>query len=431
MARRGAGEGTILKRKTCEVCGKITSSKDNDKLLVCNCGANLPNICTWMAALKIGFDHKNAKPIRKYFYGKTRAEVLEKMSEVQQRIGNGLIAEPSNMMFAEWVSTWLNDYMKSSLRPTTWESYESQVRNHIIPSIGHLRLNELQTAHLQKLYNDKHSSGLSARSVKYIHTVIHGALNQAQEEGKILRNPAKYVKVPKQDKKEIQYLDTEAVGKFLNAAHGTDYFPAYYLELATGLRRGELLALRWKDVDLKNGTVTVNQGLVRTKQGLQFQEPKTKLANRTINIPVEVVGVLKMYQSRWKVMKDDAGEAWHDNDLVFCNKLGKPLDPRSFTQNFERLIKKCNEGILNEGVEKGLTIEEAEKNQIPNITFHGLRHTFATMSLQEGVDIRTTQENLGHHSAAFTLDVYSSVTDRMKRSATDKIGSLLNSCINN
>jgi integrase len=309
--------------------------------------------------------------------------------------------------------------MKTSLRPTTWESYESQVRNHIIPTIGHLRLNELQTSHLQKLYNDKHAGGLSARSVKYIHTVIHGALSQAQDEGKILRNPAKHAKVPKQEKKDIQYFNSETVGKFLNAAHGTDYFPAYYLELATGLRRGELLALRWKDVDLEKGAVTVNQGLVRTREGLIFQEPKTKLANRTINIPVEVVGVLKMYQSRWKVMKDGAGEAWinfdkdnpdnHENDLLFCNKLGKPLDPRSFTHHFERLLKKAG---------------------LPKVTFHGLRHTFATMSLQEGVDIRTTQENLGHHSAAFTLDVYSSVTGKMKKDATDKIGNLLNLCIN-
>jgi integrase len=410
MARRGSGEGTILKRKACEACGKITSSKDNDRLAICKCGAELPNTCTWMAALNVGFDHEKAKPLRRYFYGKTRAEVLEKMSEVQQRVGNGLIAEPSKMFFAEWIDIWLNEYMRPPIiRPTTWESYEAQVRKHIKPALGHLRLNELRTDHLQKLYNDKHSSGLSARSVKYIHTVIHGALNQARDEGKILRNPAEHVKVPKQDKKEIQYFDTEAVGKFLNAAHGTDYFPAYYLELATGLRRGELLGLRWKDVDLESGTVTVNQGLVRTKQGLIFQKPKTKLANRTISIPVEVVGVLKMYQSRWKVMKDDAGEGWHNNDLLFCSKLGKPLDPRSFTHHFERLLKKAG---------------------LPKITFHGLRHTYATMNLQEGVDIKTTQENLGHHSASFTLDVYSSVTDKMKKSATDKIGKLLNSCMN-
>jgi integrase len=251
--RRGAGEGTIIKRKTCDSCGKVTSSKDNDKLKVCKCGATLPKTCTWMAATITGFDYDKAKPIRKYFYGKTRDEVLEKMNQVQQRVNNGLVAEPSKMRFAEWIDKWLNDYMKPSLRPTTWESYESQVKNHIKPTIGHLRLNQLQTADLQKLYNDKFNlkskkcleckkvtssmieselqtckhcdstlpeefNKLSPRSIKYIHTVIHGALSQAQDEGLILRNPAKHAKVPTQEKKEIKYLSADDVGKFLSTA---------------------------------------------------------------------------------------------------------------------------------------------------------------------------------------------------------------------
>lgn len=194
----------------------------------------------------------------------------------------------------------------------------------------------------------------------------------------------------------------------LSAARPTRHFPIYFLALNTGLRRGELLGLRWKDVDIHEGTVTVNQGLVRTKDGLIFQEPKTKLSNRTIGISKEVVNELKFHRRRQMAEIENAGEAYEGNGLVFCNELGRPVCPRGLTRHYERLLKRA-------GLKK--------------ITFHALRHTFATISLEEGVDIKTTQENLGHHSAAFTLDVYSSVTSKMKKDATDKIGNLLASCL--
>ena len=411
--KRGAGEGSILKRKTCIECKKITSSSSESELQECkNCGAALPKNGTWMSVITTGFDVEKGRPNRKFYYGKTRAEVVKKLEEAKTRKANGHITEPSKMLFAEWIDTWLNDYMKPSLRPTTWESYETQARKHIKPAIGHIRLNQLQTSHLQKLYHEKLSGGradgkeggLTPRSVRYIHNTIHGALEQAKREGKIIFNPADAVKLPKQEKKEIQYFDGESVGKFLKAARENKHFAAYYLELATGLRRGELLALRWKDTDFKEGSITVNQGLVRVKGGLTFQPPKTKLANRTINIPADVIEELKFHRRRQMVEIKKAGDAWQDHGLVFCNEIGQPYCPTAFARGFQRLVKRA-------GMER--------------ITFHGLRHTFATMSLQEGVDIKTTQENLGHHTAAFTLDVYSSVTAKMKKDATSKIGGLL------
>lgn len=393
--RRGAGEGTIYERK---------NSGKNSK---------------WVAEAFIGYDPKTGKPKRKAFYFRTRAEAAAKLHEILPKIKNGTYSEPSKQLFADWLDSWLNNYMKPSLRATTWESYFYLINKHIKPTLGHLRLNQITTAHLQKLYNEKQKDGsradgkeggLSARTVRYIHVVIHGALEQAKKEGTILINPSDNVKLPREQKKEIKYFSIDDISKFIEAAQETSWFPAYFLELATGLRRGELLALRWKDIDLEHGTVTVNQNLVRVKGGLKFQEPKTKLANRTISIPPKVTDELKSHRKRQAEAKLLAGAAYEDQDLVFCNELGGPSCPRAISRHFERLLKKAG---------------------LPQITFHGLRHTYATMSLQQGVDIKTTQENLGHYKAAFTLDVYSNVTAKMKQEATDKIGNLLASCLDN
>ena len=184
--------------------------------------------------------------------------------------------------------------------------------------------------------------GLSPRSVRYIHVVIHAALEQAKKEGMITINVADAVKLPSDPKKEIQVLDQEGIKKFLAAARETKHFPAYFLAINTGLRRGELLGLRWRDVDLREGTVTVTQGLVRTKGGLTFQEPKTKLSNRTIGVSPQVVSTLKEHKKRQNEERLSAGEAYNkEHDLVFCNELGEPICPRGFTRHFERLLKRA------------------------------------------------------------------------------------------
>ena len=402
--KRGNGEGTIHKRKH----GKGNS--------------------LWCAVVTVGYDENNTR-IRKTFYGPTRQAVADKLNEVITQTKQGTFREPSKILVGEWLDTWLKDYMKHSLRATTWESYEVQIRKHLKPAIGGVRLHQLTTAHLQKLYNDKLTAGradgkqggLSVKSVRYLHGVIYGALEQAKKEGLIIINPADSVKLPKLERPEVKFFDSEQVSTFLRAAQTTPYFTAYYLELATGLRRGELLGLRWCDVDLEAKTVSVNQGLVRTKAGLVFQPPKTKQGKRTISIPVDVAGVLKFHQKRQENQQEEAGSAWvgkmvflnkdkpEDNDLVFTNAIGKPIDPRALTRHFERLLARAG---------------------LPKISFHGLRHTFATLSLQQGVDMRTTSENLGHFDPGFTLSVYSGVTARMKQDATDKIGNLLKECFN-
>ena len=383
--RRGHGEGSITKRKD----GR------------------------WQASILVGYDPKTGKQKRKYFYGRTRKEVQRKLNEIIPEVQAGTYREPANITVAEWFTTWLNVYMKPSLRPTTWESYRYQVEGHIIPALGHLRLAQLQTAHIQRLYNKKLKSGrldgrkggLSPRSIKYIHTVIHSALEQAKKEGMIIINPAEATKLPKQEQKEIKYLDAAEAAIFLATAKESKHFAAFFLALNTGIRRGELLGLRWQDIDFKACQLTVNQGLVRvTGKGLIFQEPKTKLSNRVINLAPAVLQVLKEHKAEQNEIRLLAGSAYNaDLDLVFANELGEPICPRAFTRIFERVVKRA-----------GL-----------DVTFHGLRHTFATIALEQGVDVKTIQETLGHHSAAFTMDVYSSVTAKMKKEAADRVGNLL------
>jgi len=385
VKRRGHGEGSITKRKD----GK------------------------WQGSVLVGYDPETGKPKRKYFYSDTRKEVQQKIAETALHVHARTFREPSKLTVAEWFTTWLNDYMRLSLRATTWESYQYQVNGHIIPALGHLKIVQLQTAHIQRLYNDKlqggrldgKEGGLTPKSVRYIHTVIHSCLVQAKKEGLLTVSPADAVRLPKREQKDIHYLDKDGIRHFLELAKGSKHFAAFYLTLNTGLRRGELLGLRWQSVDFATGQITVTQGLVRvTGKGLVFQEPKTKLSNRVISLCPAAMAVLREHKKKQATNQLLVGCGYNRGlDLVFANEIGEPIDPRAFTKVFERLIKKA-----------GL-----------DVTFHGLRHTFATLSLENGVDIKTIQETLGHHSAAFTMDVYSSVTGKMKREAADKVGNLL------
>lgn len=381
--RRGHGEGSITKRAD----GK------------------------WQGSVLTGYDPETGKPKRTYFYGRTRAEVQIKVSDLTAKVQKGTYREPGKMTVAEWFETWLRDYMKLSLRPTTWESYTCQVKTHVVPALGHLKLSELQTMHLQRLYNEalesgrKDGKGLAPKSVRYIHTIIHACLEQARKEHLLAFNPAGAVTLPKMNKKEIRFLSTQEITDFLDVAKDSKHYAAFYLALNTGLRRGEILGLRWRDVDFEEGRLTVSQALVRISgQGLVFQEPKTSLSSRVVDLFPAVLDVLKRHkrkQNEWRLM---AGGAYNTGlDLVFATELGEPVDPRAFTRVFERLIAKV--GI--------------------KCCFHDLRHTFATIALEQGVDTKTIQETLGHHSAAFTMDVYSGVTARMKRQVADKVGSLL------
>jgi integrase len=314
----------------------------------------------YMGRIAVGYDVEKKDVKYKSFYGKTEKEVDEKMTEYKYLTKKGTYTEPSKILLAEWMDIWLHQHKKGQIRTTTWEGYQVQVEKHIVPSLGHVKLCELQTDHIRNLYNIKKVSGradgkeggLSPNSIKQIHIALQAALQQAMDEGKIPKNPAKNVKLPKNDKDEVDCFNLEDVTKLLDTAKDTKYYPIYFLAVVTGMRLGELLGLRWKNIDFENGMVTISQGLVRTKDGLIFQKPKTRLSARTIGLPDDMLEVFKCHKEQQDEARKAAGEAWQDkmvfltkkeepNDLAFTNELGKPTCPRALTRHFERLLKRA------------------------------------------------------------------------------------------
>ncbi len=409
MARKRAnGEGTIFQRKS-------------DK--------------QWVGRIPIGY--KPDGSIKEHtVYGRTQKEVKNKLDEAKGNVRNNTFVEPHKVTMQQWLDTWLNITIKGSIKDTTWLIYESLIKNHINPEIGGIRLLSLQTSHIQKLYNDKlyggrsdkkknketgeleqKEGGLSPKTIRHIHQVIKGSLDQAVKERYLQVNPADAVKLPKLIKKEMKTLNIEQVRKFLDTASSDKfykrYYAAYLLELYTGLRRGELLGLRWKDIDFKTCTVKVVQQLVKVGSSHVLRELKTESSqNRVIAITEDVIQALKEHKKNKAAEYEFIGYEEADIKkmlsewLVFTNELGNLLQPRNFLRNFKGALKAS-------GIEP--------------IRFHDMRHTFALLSLQQGVDIKTLQSDLGHESIETTLDRYGHVNEEMKRDAANKRKKLLNS----
>ena len=288
------------------------------------------------------------------------------------------------------------------------------IRRHIVPAFGKVRLVDLRTRDVQKLINQKIESGLSVRTVKYIYTTLNQGFKQAIRERLVTFNPMEAVELPKLRRKEMEVLTPQEMASFLEAAKESKHYAAFVLELATGLRRGELLALRWGNIDFKKGTLTVKEQLVRADEGLIFKGYlKTQKSRRTINLPESVLAVLKAHKKqqsihqaklKLKLGNDAFKEYYQDNDLLFCAEDGKPLDPDSFGRHFKALLKKAG---------------------VKQIRFHDLRHSFATMALEAGIPVKTVQEMLGHTTSAMVMEVYSHVTATMQKEAANKIGQVL------
>ncbi len=376
---RGNGEGTIVKRKD----GR------------------------WMGAVTIGINPKTGNPKRKYIYGDTRKEVAREMTEIKHKLMTGTYIEPSNMKLSEWLDKWIEG-RKSSLAFSTYSNYKTMIKNHLNPELGDIKLKNLKSYQIQQLLNDKFEDGkvngeggLSERTVEYIYQTLHVALEKAAED-LIPRNPCKSVDLPKDDedfeKDKLHTWNKDQVNFFLNTAKNFRYYTIFYLALNTGMRRGELLGLKWEAVDLEDKRIEVNKQLARTDQGLIYKKVKTKSANRTIPITDNIVKYLTSYKIKQNENKLALGDSYKKNDLVGCTKIGSPIDPRNLIREFKEIIKKAG---------------------LPEIRFHDLRHTFASTYLEAGGDITVLQQILGHASITVTIDTYSHVTKDMLNNAAN------------
>lgn len=455
--RRGHGEGTIYERWTANITDPETGkskqicarSKNNllEKLSKLNIDINGVSISqSWIAQATIGRNYETGKPIRVTYYGKTRKEVQDKLSKVLHDVKNGVFVTPSKITFAEWLDTWLNEYAKPQLRPTTYADYYRWIKNHIKPGLGGILLKDLQPSHIQKFYNQKlHEpkmdrrseetkkknpnkmiSPLSARSVRYLHVLIRESLQQALKENLITRNPADATRPPKITKKEAAFLTADQISVFLKSISEDRWYAAFVTVLGTGLRLGELAALRWENVDLKKGIIHVKEAVSRVetfepegpKTKLIIQPPKTKKGLRSIPLPAFVIEELKRLKTRqteekillgtaWQAkLREEMGENYKDPGFLFTWQDGRPVDPDYLSKHFRKLIKKAN---------------------IEGIHFHSLRHSYASLLLSNNVHPKIVQENLGHSTISMTLDTYSHVAPGLKEAAAKSLDGLFQS----
>jgi len=370
MSKRGRGEGTVYKRAD----GR------------------------WAAAVTL----PNGR--RKYFYAATRQEVARKLTAALKARQDGLPLASGRETVGAFLRTWL-EAIRPSVRPRTWQRYEEYVRIHVAPALGKLPLARLQPHHLQRLYADRLKVGASPTDVRHLHSVIHHALKDGVRWGLIAHNVADLVTPPRIQRREMQTLSPEEARRFLEAAAGDRLEALYTLAITTGMRQGELLALRWQDVDLEAGTVQVRGTLQRTAAGLVVQEPKTRTSRRLVALTGAAVAALRRHKARQLEERLRAGAVWQDTGFVFTNEIGGPLEVRN-------LIRRSFWPLL-------------ERAGLPRIRFHDLRHTAATLMLAQGVHPKVAAEMLGHSQVAVTLDLYSHVTPTMQRQAAAAMDALL------
>lgn len=352
---------------------------------------------TWCAQVTI-----EGKRLTKY--SKTKAKCREWLNITLKQIEDGLSIAGANATIRDYFTEWLIS-VKPSLRPKTWAQYEQISRTHILPHFGKLKLKDLRPDQIQSLYNRKHEEGKSTTTIRMIHAVLHRSLNQAVRWGLIGNNPTDAVNRPKPEKKEMKVLNENQALSFLSVVEGTRYEALYQLALVTGLRQGEILGLRWSDLDWSSGQLQIQRQLQRISgQGKVFTEPKSKAGRRLVVLGQTTLAKLRFHNDLQHQEQLIAGDRWRENDLIFPSTIGTPHEPTTLLRHF-----------------KGDLI----KAELPEIRFHDLRHTAATLMLQQGVHPKVVQERLGHSTISLTLDTYSHVIPSMQEEAAEKMDELL------
>ena len=361
----------------------------------------------WEGRYTAGYHPETGKRIIKNVLGKTQAECKAKLSATLESVKGIDVSRADEYTVVAWLRTWFELYAKPHIRPSTMNYYHRNIEQHVAPAIGDIPLNKLTTRDLQKLYNDlqnngrlrkvqkKEKPGLSNSTVRGIHMMLHNALDRAMKEKLILSNPTENCIIPKIEKQEMKILRPDPISSYLNAAERRNALPMFYLELVSGLRKGELTALLWSDLDIQNRTISVSKQYVKNPNGeLALTRPKTETSVRKVSIPQEAVDLL--------ISEHDKHP---DNPYMFPSPItGEMYYPDSIVNLHKKILKDAG---------------------LPHIRFHDLRHTFATLALQNGVDVKTVSSMLGHYDAGFTLRTYTHATRQMQQKAAEKMGSFM------
>jgi integrase len=333
---------------------------------------------------------------QKYLTGKSREKDL------------GIFVETSRQTVSDHLDFWLKT-VKTRLARQTYESYEMLLRLHIRPRIGLMRLSEVKIHDIQIIYSDMEANALSARTIRYVHTVLSMAMKKAVQLSYIIKNPCDYAELPKQVRDETKVFSHQQASLFLQHAKNNKHSLIFEIALVTGMRPEEYLGLRWSDIDLAKGIVSVQKALVwhRTGGGWSLEEPKTKKSRRSIPLPKSLADKLKSHRKKQLAYRFELGSAYQNNDLVFASEIGTPLNSRNLAQrHFDKILKDA--GLADLG-----------------FVLYSLRHTCATLLLLSGENPKVVSERLGHSSVKMTLDTYSHVLPGMQESASDKLESML------
>lgn len=370
----------------------------------------------WEARYTEGFDPGTGKQIQRSITGRTKKEVAEKLREVTVIIDQGQYTAPSKLTLNQWLDTWTATYLMD-VKKSTQELYVKLVDLYIKPRLGATKLDALSAPMIQNVYNEllnpskEGVSPLTTKSVQNIHGVLHRALPQAIQIGYLRVNPSDACRLPKAVKKEVPALEDTQIADFLAAIQDHRHEYLYKITLFTGLRQGEVLGLTWDCVDLEKGTLQVRQQLTkeRKKGGKYYISTPKNGKSRILALPPSVIHLFRLQKMKQNGMRLLAGDAWTEQNMVFTNQTGGFLSYRTVYDCFKRIVKEIG---------------------LPDTRFHDLRHTYASTALYNGDDIKTVQKNMGHATAAFTMDTYAHVTEKMRRDSADRMEHFIQSVAN-
>jgi integrase len=370
----------------------------------------------WQLRVYCGIDPLTGKKIyqsRTETGSKRDAEKI--LNDWVAKLEKGIAVEPSKITLAEYLRYWLNHYAAANVGPKTLERYTEILERHVIPALGTAQLQKLRPTAVQAYYTQAEQSGrldggggLSRRTILQFHRILHKALRQALRWQFVEFNVMDAVEPPKPVYEEAATLNRDELARFLNRAQGTRAFAPTLLAIYTGMRRGELLGLRWADVDLENGFVQIRQALGEAEGKLYFKAPKTQKSRRSIPIPLKVVHILAGHKKHQEKHRELFGSAYNDHDLVFACPDGSPWRPGNFTRAFKEI---------------------AQSVGLDWASPHKLRHTHASYLLQTGVHPKVASERLGHSGVSITMDLYTHLLPGMQEDATQKIEEYLDASL--
>lgn len=378
--RREAGSGTIFKRED----GR------------------------WQGQFVSGRNPETGKLIRHSVYGKTQREVAAKLREATASIDRGTYQEPNKLTVAEYAKEYFST-CAVNLSHNTQVSYKRILDKHILPALGKVKLTDLNHRQVQRFVTSLSAQkGLSAKTVRNIHGVLHNMLESAARDELLLRNVSERCSLPRVTQHQVRAITTAELSRFLQAIDGKQFRNIFFIDIFSGLRLSEILGLRWDDVDFDYDCIYVRQQLQQKQikgDFSYFLAPPKEGKQRKIILAQNAMQVLRHQRAKQLEQRLAAGALWDNSfHLVFTNDFGQPLNRRTVYKHLKRILLDCGMG---------------------NYTFHSLRHSFATISLENGDDIKTVQTNLGHYAASFTLKTYAHVSDQMQRNSAARMDALI------